>query len=185
MSGTETTTTETNTNHYCFYHPNTLTELRCNRCGKYICIRDAILTPVGYRCRDCVHAQQGIFYNAQPTDYLITAVITLPLAYIAALIVPSISWLAIFAGPLVGGLIAEAIRIATKKRRGQYTWVVALGCMILATLITLLPVFDRLLGGGLRANGASSIGLEVIFDGVYLILCGGTLIARLRFGEKI
>ncbi len=179
--------TETITTHYCFYHPNTATELRCNRCGKYICIRDAVRTPVGYRCRDCVREQQGIFYNSLPTDYLIAAVITLPLAYIAALIVPHLFWLAIFAGPIVGGIISEAIRIATKKRRGRYTWAIAVGCLIVATLIALLPTLEVVLSGRLAfiPNAASSVAIDLLLDGVYLVLCGGTLIARLRFGEKI
>src|SRR5512147_522680 len=102
MSETETTSV-----HYCFYHPNTETELRCNRCGKYICIRDAIRTPVGYRCRDCVHSQQDVFYNALQADYLIAAVVALPIAYVAGLISLRLSWLAIFAGLLVGRVIAE------------------------------------------------------------------------------
>ena len=176
---------ETTAIHYCFYHPNTATELRCNRCGKYICIRDAVRTPVGYRCRDCVHSQQDIFYNALPTDYLIAAVITLPIAYVAGLIVPRLFWLAIFVGPLVAGLISEVIQRATKKRRGRYTWVVVLGCLIVATLFAILPTLQPLLNGrlGLITNGASNLTLDLIIDGIYLVLCGGTLIARLRYGK--
>jgi hypothetical protein len=175
---------ENATAHYCFYHPNTATELRCNRCGKYICIRDAVRTPVGYRCRDCVHAQQGLFYNALPIDYVIAAIITLPIAYVAALIVPRLFWLAIFAGPIVGGIISEAIRIATKKRRGRYTWAVAVGCLAVATLAALLPRLDFMFSGQLGL-GASGTSIDLILDGIYLVLCGGTLIARLRFGSKI
>jgi hypothetical protein len=173
------------TAHYCFYHPSTETELRCNRCGKYICIRDAVRTPVGYRCRDCVHSQQDIFYNALPTDYLIAAAITLPIAYGAGLIVPRLFWLAIFVGPLVGGLISEAIQRLTKKRRGRYTWLVAVGCLVVATVLAMLPELQLLLNGrlGLITNGASNLTINLIIDAIYLVLCGGTLIARLRYGK--
>ncbi|HZY43823.1 MAG TPA: hypothetical protein VFF70_03660, partial [Anaerolineae bacterium] len=135
----------------------------------------------------CVHAQQGIFYNALPTDYLITAAITLPIAYVAALIVPRLFWLAIFAGPIVGGIISEGIRIATKKRRGRYIWAVAVGCLIVATLVALLPVLDVMFSGrlGLVPGIASTVSLDLLIDGIYLVLCGGTLIARLRFGSKM
>lgn len=178
---------EVSTIHYCHYHPNTPTELRCNRCGKYICIRDAVLTPVGYRCRDCVREQQGIFYNSVPADYIIAAVITFPIAYIAGLIVPHLFWLAIFAGPIIGGVISEAIRLATRKRRGRYTWAVAVGCLLVATGVAFLPTLNVFFSGriGLITNGASNLSIDLIIYAVYLVLGVGTLIARLRFGEKI
>lgn len=37
----------------CSYHPDVMTGLRCTRCGKPICARDAVRTPVGLRCPDC------------------------------------------------------------------------------------------------------------------------------------
>ena len=75
---------ETTETHYCHYHPNIPTSLRCNKCGKYICIKDACRTPVGYRCKECVRGQQDVFFTATPVDYVMSAVISLPLAFIAA-----------------------------------------------------------------------------------------------------
>src|SRR5512135_1137720 len=109
-------TTETTETHFCFYHPNTPTSLRCNKCGKYICIRDARRTPVGYRCKDCVREQQDTFFSATPVDYVITAVIAFPLSFLAAQIAPRLGFLTIFAGPIVGIVIAEVVRLATRKR---------------------------------------------------------------------
>jgi DNA-directed RNA polymerase subunit RPC12/RpoP len=37
----------------CTYHPDVMTGLRCNRCSKPICAKDAVRTPVGLRCPDC------------------------------------------------------------------------------------------------------------------------------------
>ena len=174
----------TETTH-CFYHPNIETTLRCNKCGKYICPKDAVRTPVGYRCKDCVREQQGIYFNAVPVDYVITGVVTLPLAYIAALIVPSLSWLALFAGPIVGTVIAEVIRIATRKRRGQYTWIVAVTCLVIVTLLRILPDISFMLNG--RASRFADVGgislINLLFMGVYLALAIGTLMARLRYGK--
>jgi len=165
---------ETTETHYCHYHPNTPTSLRCNKCGKYICIKDARLTPVGYRCKECVRGQQDVFFSATPLDYVITAVIALPMAFIAALIAPNLGFLTIFAGPIVGIAIAEVVRLATGKRRGRYTWIVALACLVAATVLPLLPRLEfMLLGGGL---------LNLLFVGIYLVLAGGTLASRLRFG---
>jgi hypothetical protein len=37
----------------CTYHPDVMTGLRCTRCGKPICPRCGVRTPVGLRCPDC------------------------------------------------------------------------------------------------------------------------------------
>lgn len=37
----------------CTYHPDVQTGLRCTRCGKPICPRCGVRTPVGLRCPDC------------------------------------------------------------------------------------------------------------------------------------
>lgn len=37
----------------CSYHPDVMTGLRCNRCSKPICAKDAVRTPVGLRCPEC------------------------------------------------------------------------------------------------------------------------------------
>ncbi len=182
MSETETTTSI----HYCFYHPNVETELRCNKCGKYICSRDAIRTPVGYRCKDCVHSQQDIFYNALPADYVIAAVITLPISFIAGQLASRISWLAIFVGLIVGQILAEVVHRAVKKRRGRYTWAVVLGCFIAGTLLALMPTLQILFSGRLAFVvdvAAPSIAIELAVDAAYLVLGGGTIIARLKYGK--
>ncbi len=171
--------------HYCFYHPSVETELRCNKCGKYICPKDAVRTPVGYRCKDCVKEQQDVFFNATPLDYALTAVITFPIAFIAALIVPRLFWIAIFVGPFVGIVIAEAIRLATRKRRGRYMWIVALACLLVATLIPLWPTISFVLSGGmlLVPQESASVLLNVGLDVIYVVLACGTLLARMRFGR--
>lgn len=37
----------------CSYHPDVMTGLRCGRCGKPICAKDAVRSPVGLRCPEC------------------------------------------------------------------------------------------------------------------------------------
>jgi hypothetical protein len=53
---------------YCANHPDTETYLRCNKCGKPICLKCAVLTEVGYRCKECIREQQNVFYNAMTSD---------------------------------------------------------------------------------------------------------------------
>lgn len=165
--------------HYCYYHPNVETSLRCNRCGKYICIRDARRTPVGYRCKECVKEQLNIFFNATPADYLIAAVVTLPLSYIAALIITSIGFFAIFVGAVAGGIIAEAVWRLTGKRRGRYIWLVVLVCMIVTAALRVFGSPEMM--SALRFGGLGAVGLDLVWLGLYLVLSGGVVTARLRF----
>ena len=55
--------------HYCTVHPDRETSLRCNKCGRYMCVQCAVQTPVGYRCRECVRQQDDKFYNVGDMDY--------------------------------------------------------------------------------------------------------------------
>ena len=52
----------------CKRHPNVETLLRCNQCNEPICLKCAVRTPVGYRCQDCIRAQQDKAYNMEPQD---------------------------------------------------------------------------------------------------------------------
>jgi hypothetical protein len=165
--------------HYCYYHPNTPTELRCNKCGKYICVKDARRTPVGYRCKSCVKEQQDVFYNATPIDYAVAAVVSFVLSLIAALIVPALGFFAIFAAPIAGGVISEGVRLTTQKRRGRYIWLVVIACMIITAAMRVFTLPEMQLAMYLRVF--EGIGMSLIWMGVYLVIAGGIVIARLRF----
>jgi hypothetical protein len=125
---------------YCAVHPQVETGLRCNKCGRYICIKCAVRTPVGFKCRNCLNAVQAGYFNATPRDYIIAGVVTflltLPAVYISE---RAGLFLVIIAGLPVAGLITEAVSRVTAKRRGRYTYVVVAGCMIAAALVVTLP----------------------------------------------
>ena len=159
---------------YCFYHPNTPTSLRCNRCGKPICAKDAVLTPVGYRCRDCVRQQQDVFFNAEPIDYAIAALVSLPAGYLAQRVLPQIGFFVILLGPMIGGLVGEVIWRATRKRRGRYTWMAALAGLSLGAIAAAWPIL-------LFVSAGAGFGLGLIWQIVFFVLMAGSAVARLRF----
>jgi len=178
---------------YCVNHPNVETYLRCNRCGRPICAKCAVLTPVGYRCKDCVHAQQQVFYAGfRPIHYLIAAVVALPLALVAGWLIPSLGWYAIILGPLSGVGIAEAVRWAIRRRRGQYTWLVVCGCIVVGALPKLLlSLLSLLFLAGLVADPGGAVyyatgGLMgLLWDVVYLVAAVGAAYTRLRPGRRV
>jgi hypothetical protein len=128
----------------CVNHPETETTLRCNRCGRPVCVKCVKLTDVGYRCKDCIREQQGVYFNAELRDYFVVAIVSFVLAAIAAPILEVLLGivglffgiiLAVLAGPAVGGVAATIIRRSVGRRRGRYMGVVAVVAIILGIAI--------------------------------------------------
>jgi len=105
---------------YCANHPRVETSLRCNRCGKPICSRCAKLTPVGYRCPECIREREDVFFNATPADYILAGVVGLILGVVFGVIVPWIGFFALFVAPAAGAVTGKLILWITGRRRGRW-----------------------------------------------------------------
>ena len=171
---------------FCVNHPNVETRLRCNRCGAPICPKCAVRTPVGFRCPQCVKAQQAVFYTASIVDYIIAAVVSLALSLPAYLIIVRLGWFVFFLAPAAGVGIAEAVRWLTGRRRGRWIWlVVAAGIVLTALpfmLLAFLPVLFLPAAGSPDQAGMflGSLLFQVGYAVLYLVLAVGSAIARLR-----
>ena len=71
---------------YCANHPTRETSLRCNKCNKPICVQCAVLTPIGYRCKECVRGQQRVFETATWIDFPVSVIIAIVLAFIGSVV---------------------------------------------------------------------------------------------------
>jgi hypothetical protein len=137
---------------YCANHPDTPTSLRCNRCEKPICPKCSVLTPTGYRCKDCVRGQQKTFETAAWYDVLLAFGIGAALSFLGSLVVDRLGWFVFFLAPLAGALIAEVIRFAVRKRRSRRLFQLATAGIIAGCLPLLAVQLVGLLsglGGGL------------------------------------
>ena len=113
---------------YCANHPETETYLRCNKCGKPICLKCAVLTEVGYRCKECIREQQNVFYNAMTSDnwiaFAVAAGITMvawPLVSFFLRATGFFGWIiAALVGSGAGAALGQIIRQSVGKRRGRY-----------------------------------------------------------------
>jgi len=159
---------------YCYNHPQTETLLRCNNCERPICNACAVLTPTGYRCKECVRGQQKKFETAHTIDYFVAIIIAAGLSYVGSLLVPIMGFFIIFIGPIAGIIIAEAVRMATGRRRSKVLFQLTAGAAALGSLPLLLGRFLPLLMGG----GAYSI-LGLVWQGVYTFLVVTTVYYRL------
>lgn len=152
---------------YCYYHPNTPTVLRCSKCEKPICPKCAILTPTGYRCKDCVRGQQKIFDTALSRDYILIFLVVSVMSFLGSLIAYRLGFFTIFLAPVYGGLIAEAARGVTGKRRSKNLFILA----VVAAVLGAAPMIVMLL---------TSLSLfPIIWEAVYLVLVISTLYYRL------
>jgi len=153
----------------CTYHPSVMTLLRCNRCGKPICPRCAVLTEVGYRCPDCVRNQQSLFFNIRLGDYPVAVFVAGTVAGLASLfLVQAGLFIALILSPVVGGMVGELVPRAIGRRRGRYMWLAVGGAIVVGGLLGAV-VSWRLLG---MANPLVLL--------IYLALSVATAVGRLR-----
>jgi len=168
---------------FCANHPNTETLLRCNRCEKPICAKCAVQTPTGYRCRECVRGQQKTFETAQALDIPLAFVVAGILSFLGSLIAGNMGFFVIFIAPIVGTIIAEAVRFVTRRRRSQNLfWAVATGALLgglplplinlLGFLLLVFPMNEPLF------VGSSLFGM--IWQAVYLITVTTTAYYRIK-----
>jgi hypothetical protein len=153
---------------FCIDHPSRETVLRCNRCAAPVCPECVVRTPVGFRCKECIKAQQSGFYNARWYDWIIAAAISFALSIPAAVISGLLGWwFALIVSPFVGSLIGGAVHWATGRRRGRHTWWIVAACVVAGALFA---VVARV------ANPLSAL--------IFAIMATGAAIGILRLGRR-
>lgn len=176
---------------YCYIHPDRPTTLRCNRCERPICTEDAVRTPTGYRCRNCVREQQRIFDTAVWSDYVVAFVVAAigsGIASVLVLITSSFFFglLILFLAPGAGVVIGNLVLRFIKNRRSRALFLTSAIGMVVGALPVLimfsLPALLGVLYGGLQ--GVAGL-LPAVWEVVYLFLAvpaAYTQISGIRIG---
>jgi hypothetical protein len=159
---------------YCANHPGVETSLRCNKCGKPICARCAVRTPTGYRCKECVRGQLKQFDTAQWYDYLLGFGTAGILGFLASLLASLISrlsfigWILIVIGaPTAGMVIAEGVRLVTRKHRSRPLFITIAAAVVLSALpVIILHLLTLHI-------------FTLIFQGIYLFIATPIVYTRL------
>jgi len=152
----------------CYIHPERETGLRCNRCERPICSDCAVLTPTGYRCKECIRGQQKVFDTAQPIDYPVAFIVAALLSGLGSFIAGMLGFWSLFIGPVAGGLTAEVVRWAIHRHRSPNLYFAAAAGAICGGLPSIL--FALLIG--------NFFGL--LWPAVYLFMVTPTVYFRLR-----
>lgn len=158
----------------CATHPSVETELTCSRCGKPICPRCLVITPVGARCRECARLRR------LPTYQLGTVFILRGLgAALAAGAAAGALWaflfpyrvsafIGLFLGLGLGYVVGESTSWAANRRRGPVLQGVAVVGVLLAYAVRNL------------VEGASLFPVDDVVGYVVVGVAAFTAIGRLR-----
>ena len=165
---------------YCYVHPNRETQLRCNQCERPICDRCAVLTPTGYRCRECIRSQQKTFETAKTIDFLLAPAVAAILAFVGSLLVRYLGFFTLFLAPLAGMIIAEGVRWISGKRRSPLLVKLISGAALLGSLPLLILLLIQFIlrlqnGGGLSVWGL----LPLIYQAAYALIATSSVYYRL------
>ncbi len=122
----------------CSFHPDVETNLACGKCGRYICPRDVIHTPVGARCRQCARLQRLPTFDVKARHYLVAVLaglgtaLALGVAWGFLFSVVRFSLLSWVIAVAVGYLVGEAISLSVNRKRGTGLAVIAGASMLVA-----------------------------------------------------
>jgi hypothetical protein len=115
----------------CATHPDVETRLRCGKCGKPICPRCLVQTPVGARCRECAKLYKLPIYRLTPVFYLRAAgtavglAIALGIAWGFISHIISFFYLNLLLAAGIGWVIGEITSMAVNRKRGL--WLAVIG----------------------------------------------------------
>lgn len=102
----------------CSYHPNVETDLTCTECGKPICPKEMVLTPVGYKCPEHARPQRSQYTYIKPKQAVFAVLAAAGAGLGGAAVLAAIGFGGLFGGIIWGMLTAEAVRRASGGHRG-------------------------------------------------------------------
>ncbi len=108
------------------------------------------------------------------------------LSALAGALVNLLGFFVIFLAPVVGGVLAQVVMFAVRKRRSKYLpWVAAGAAALGGLVLCALPALNLLLilfGGFGERGGAAALGglFTAIWPILYVVLCPTTVFYSLR-----
>lgn len=119
----------------CSFHPGVETEVSCPECGRYICPKDMVSTPVGYKCKVCAKPAKGQYTYVKPRQLAAAAIAAGLVGTGGALLIGVIGWNSLILDAVWGFAVAESARRASGGHRGNVLAGVAVGGIVAGGLI--------------------------------------------------
>ena len=128
----------------CAYHPDVETNLRCGKCGKPICPKCLVQTPVGARCPDCARLYKLPTYRVSTKYYLramgtgLGMAIACGFGWGAVTGLVSFLYLNFLLAPGIGYAIGQVVSLSVNRKRSTGLAVVAGIAVVISYLVSIL-----------------------------------------------
>jgi len=142
----------------CYRHKKVETNVRCGKCDKPICPKCMIPGPAGMRCPECASLKSSALYQIHPGRLVLATVVGLILGIVGAFLLWSIGFFTLFASPIYGGIVAEAILRTSGRKRGPILQFVGVGSIVIGYVLVILREVGNAFGSpaGMGVARASS-----------------------------
>lgn len=137
----------------CAKHPKVETNVTCSKCGKPICPKCMVQTPVGMRCKECAGNKKLPTFHVSPAYYLraigagIGIAVACGFAWWALSIVLPFFLLRFLVAAGAGYAIGEVISLSVNRKRGTGLSIVGGLSAALSFAIANMMIFGLAWGG--------------------------------------
>lgn len=168
----------------CSYHPDVRTGLRCSRCGKPICPKCGVRTPVGMRCPDCAGVRGLPTYRTDSSTLLKAAIGGFIVAILVGTLLGYLPDWNFYLTLALGFGVAEIMARLSNQKRGLDLQIAGWLAVALGLVISRWVLMDRLglpwsVVREMRPGVEQLMNLQLVPDGVFAALA--FLIIYLRF----
>ena len=128
----------------CAFHPDIETNLRCGKCGKPICPKCMVQTPVGARCPECAKLYKMPTYQVSINYYLRAVGVGVGIALVCGIIwnvlmgVMPFFYLNLLFAAAVGYATGEVISLSVNRKRGKGLAIIAGVAVAMSYLVSIL-----------------------------------------------
>ena len=151
----------------CANHPDTETSLKCGKCGKPICVKCLVQTPVGARCRECAGVRKLPTFRVSGGYYLKGAGASLGMAIVTGLAWGAIDsvmpffYLGLILAGAVGYAVGEVVSLSVNRKRGLWLAVFGGAAVVISFLVNIFTFGGYPSGGLWIAIDIVAIGIGV------------------------
>lgn len=170
----------------CAAHPGVETNLRCGKCGKPICPKCMVQTPVGARCPKCARLYKLPTYRVSTLYYLRAVGTALGMALITGVLWGFVNrfipffYLNLLIGAGIGYVIGEVTGLAVNRKRGRGLAAVAGTGVIISYLVSIFLPAIILYGLSHMLLGLPYGAFHIILDLVSVVLGVFMAVTRMR-----
>lgn len=130
----------------CAFHPGTETNVRCVECDRYICPKDMVLTPVGYKCKECARQLPSARRTVKPKQFAMALVAAAVVGIGGSYLIASIGFRFFLMSALLGVATGEAARRASGGHRTGAIAALAGFAVIAGSVLTGVGYFTMAIG---------------------------------------